>query len=97
MAIGCLLLLGSAGGGSRTLMGVSPPALGPVRLPGFATPARGAAARSGWVAARLRFAHCAALGSERSAREVGDQLRRRGVESNDVEHPGIGDRSLNRR
>ena len=70
-------------------MGVSPPAseAGASDLIS-PRPRCGAAARSGWAAARLRSP--AVLGLERSAGEVGDQLRRRGVEPDDVEHPGIG-------
>jgi len=42
------------------------------------------------VAAHVRFARRAAPGSECDAGEVGDQLRRRGVEPDDVEHPRVG-------
>ena len=45
--------------------------------------------RSCWAAARLRSPAARSDESERAAGEVGDQLRRRGVEADDVEHPGI--------
>jgi hypothetical protein len=49
----------------------------------------GVAARSGWAATRLLIARGCAVDSQRSAGEAGDQLRRRGIEADDVEHPGM--------